>query len=175
MCYKISAAQIQAGAPKWLQLRGCEPPVALTCWLGKRQSTEVMLLAYCAITFRMDFSTASGILPEMLVMISCSSSSGRAGSRRVFISCATHSFTCRSTSWCCWTCPRGNWVKHLLPGTHLGLEVGLGQAVAVHDVGQVVQHVAENLVLLLTSDGEGLLGWEPSCEWLCLEGAEGGC
>lgn len=59
-------------------------------------------------------------------------------------------------------------------GTHLGFEVGLGQAVAVHDVGQVVQHVAENLVLPLTSDGEGLLGWEPLCEWLCLERAQGG-
>lgn len=151
----------------------------LTCWLGKRQSTEVMLLAYCAITFRMDFSTDSGILPEMLVMISCSSSRGSAGSRRVFISCATHSFTCGSRRWCCpfplvlpdlpsWqTC--GNWVRQLEPGTHLGLEVGLGQAVAVHDVGQVVQHVAENLVLLLTDDGEGLLGWEPPCVQLCLE------
>lgn len=61
-----------------------------------------------------------------------------------------------------------------MPDTHLGLEVGLGQAVAVHDVGQVVQHIAENLVLLLTSDGEGLLDWEPPCEWLCLERAEGG-
>lgn len=128
-----------------------------------------MLLAYCAITFRMDFSTASGILPEMLVMISCSSSRGRAGSRRVFISCATHSFTCRSRSWCCWTCPRGYWVRHLGPGTHLGHEVGLGQAVAVHDVGQVVQNISENLVLLLSSDGQGLLGWEPPCEWLGLE------
>lgn len=133
-----------------------------------------MLLAYCAITFLMDFSTDSGILPEILVMISCSSSRGRAGSRKVFISCDTHSLICRRMSWSCWTCPHGKWVKHLVGGTHLGFEVGLGQAVAIHDVGQVVQHIAENLVLPLTSDGEGLLGWEPLCEWLCLERAQGG-
>lgn len=148
-----------------------------------------MLLAYCAITFRIDFSTERGILPEMLVMISCSSRRGREGSRRVFISCATHSFTCREQGlvlpapwhrahpWCCPSCrARGlpGAGDALCPGTHLGTEVGLGQAVPVHHVGEVVQHVAENLVLLLAGDGEGLLGREPPCERLRLEKAERG-
>lgn len=56
-------------------------------------------------------------------------------------------------------------------GTHLGAEIGFGQAVPIHDIGEVVQHIAENLVLLLTSNGEGLLCWEPPCERLCLERA----
>ncbi|TNN86770.1 hypothetical protein EYF80_002953 [Liparis tanakae] len=41
-----------------------------TCWLGNWQSTEVMLLAYCAISFLMDFSTAGGMRPDTLVMMS---------------------------------------------------------------------------------------------------------
>lgn len=148
-----------------------------------------MLLAYCAITFRIDFSTERGILPEMLVMISCSSRRGKEGSRRVFISWATHSFTCREQGLllpaprhcvhprCCTSCrARGlpGAEDDLCPGTHLGTEVGLGQAVPVHHVGEVFQHVAENLVLLLAGDGEGLLGREPPCERLRLEKAERG-
>lgn len=60
------------------------------------------------------------------------------------------------------------------PSTHLVAEVGLGQAVPIHDIVKIVQRFAENLVLLLASDGKGLLGWEAPCVWLCLEGAERG-
>ncbi len=52
-----------------------------------------MLLAYWAISFLIDFSTAGGIRPETLVMISWSSSRGREGSLRVFIRRSTHSFS----------------------------------------------------------------------------------
>ncbi len=67
---------------------------SLTLWLGNWQSTEVMLLAYCAMTFRMAFSTVTGIRPATLVIISCSSRRGRDGSRRVFISVSSHFFSC---------------------------------------------------------------------------------
>lgn len=65
---------------------------ARTCWLGNWHSTEVMLLAYWAITLRTDFSTGAGMRPATLVMISCSSSSGSDGCRRVIMSFCTHSF-----------------------------------------------------------------------------------
>jgi len=41
---------------------------------------------------------------------------------------------------------------------YLVAEVGLGQAVAVHDFDQVVQHAVEHLVQLLPHDGQRLLG-----------------
>lgn len=69
---------------------------AHTCWLGNWHSTEVMLLAYWAITLRTDFSTEAGMRPDTLVMISCSSSSGSDGCRRVTMSFCTHSFSCSS-------------------------------------------------------------------------------
>lgn len=71
---------------------------SLTLWLGNWQSTEVMLLAYCAMTFRIAFSTVTGIRPATLVMISCSSRRGRDGSRRVFISVSIHFFSCNGIS-----------------------------------------------------------------------------
>lgn len=63
------------------------------CWLGNWHSTDVMLLAYWAITLRTDFSTGAGMRPDTLVMISCSSSSGSDGCRRVIMSFCTHSFS----------------------------------------------------------------------------------
>lgn len=66
-----------------------------TCWLGNWQSTEVILLAYWAITLRTAFSTGTGMRPATLVMISCSSSRGREGCRRVIMSFWTQSFSCR--------------------------------------------------------------------------------
>lgn len=68
---------------------------SLTLWLGNWQSTEVMLLAYCAMTFRIAFSTVTGKRPATLVIISCSSRRGRDGSRSVFISVSTHFFSCK--------------------------------------------------------------------------------
>lgn len=67
---------------------------ALTLWLGNWQRTEVMLLAYWAMTFRMSFSTLCGMRPATLVMISWSSSSGSEGSLRVFIRVSTHFLSC---------------------------------------------------------------------------------
>lgn len=67
---------------------------SLTLWLGNWQRTEVMLLAYWAMTFRISFSTPGGIRPATLVMISWSSNSGREGSLNVFIRVATHCFSC---------------------------------------------------------------------------------
>ncbi len=46
------------------------------------------------MTFRMAFSTVTGIRPATLVIISCSSRRGRDGSRRVFISVSSHFFSC---------------------------------------------------------------------------------
>lgn len=65
----------------------------LTLWLGNWQRTEVMLLAYWAMTLRTVFSTPGGMRPAMLVIISWSSNSGREGSLRVFIRVATHCFS----------------------------------------------------------------------------------
>lgn len=64
-----------------------------TLWLGNWQRTEVMLLAYWAMTLRISFSTLGVIRPATLVMISCSSNSGSEGSLSVFIKVATHSFS----------------------------------------------------------------------------------
>lgn len=79
-----------AASGKWWQ---CYP--INTCWLGNWHRTDVMLLAYWAISFLIDFSTLRGIRPETLVMISCNSRRGREGSLRVFINRSTQSFTCR--------------------------------------------------------------------------------
>ena len=56
-----------------------------------------MLLAYWAITLRTAFSTGAGMRPDTLVMISCSSSSGSDGCRRVLSSFCTQSFSCGGT------------------------------------------------------------------------------
>src|SRR4029434_3648430 len=68
-----------------------------TCWLGGGKRSEVMWLAYWAISFLMDFSTAGGMRPETLVMMSCSSSRGSEGSLSVFFSRSTHSLSCETT------------------------------------------------------------------------------
>lgn len=84
------------------QINFCSPIKCgfITCWLGNWQSTDVMLLAYWAISFLMDFSTLGGIRPETLVMMSWSSSRGKDGSLSVFISRSTQPFTWRETTQC---------------------------------------------------------------------------
>lgn len=53
-------------------------------------------------------------------------------------------------------------MKKETPATsYLGGEIRLWQAIAVHDILQVLQHVVEDLVQLLAKDGQGRLRGEP--------------
>ena len=65
------------------------------------------------------------------------------------------------TAWC-----------HCVNLAHLFAEVGLGQAVAVHHLAQVLQHAVEHLVELLPHDGQRLLGGQGGGVGLHLEGEE---
>lgn len=107
----------------------------LTLWLGNWQRTEVMLLAYWAMTLRILFSTLGGMRPDTLVMISCSSNSGSEGSLKVFIRVATHCFSCRrehaqTTKYTDDTVEED---VQRNPEMYLAAKVGLFEAVAIHD------------------------------------------
>lgn len=47
-------------------------------------------------------------------------------------------------------------------GLHLAAEVGLFQAVAIHDFHQVFKHTVEHLMELFPNHGQWLLGWQCS-------------
>lgn len=63
-------------------------------------------------------------------------------------------------------------VIHTYPAhvTHLDAKNRLRQTVALHDVPQIFQDTAKNLVQFLSEDGQRWLGGELSREWLSLMG-----
>lgn len=53
-------------------------------------------------------------------------------------------------------------LANISPNVHLGAKVRLHEAVSIHDLDEVLQHIVKHLVKLLPNDGEGLLGGEGS-------------
>lgn len=142
-----------------------------TCWLGNWHSTEVMLLAYWAISFLMAFSTAGGMRPDTLVMMSWSSNSGSDGSRIVFINLSTHSFNWdtqrRETRFRdCWASGR-RWADVCM-NSYLSTEERLRKTVSIHNVNEMIQCAVENSVELLSSQSNSLDRRQGPCVQLCL-------
>lgn len=107
--------------------------------------------------------------PATLVMISWSSSSGSEGSRKVFIRVSTHFLSCNPRQ--APSCERAQcamWTLYFIHGglvaaTHLPAEKRLLQAVAIHDVEQVLQHAVKHLVQFLPDDWQRLLRRQYGC------------